>query len=82
TATGSVSSSSYRRMCGGRPGTAPAGGPAHQRQGLRRGGAPRPGRGHHAALGEVARGDASERGSREHPAVFPTGWCQRFFGAS
>uniref|UniRef100_A0A8C7B5M9 Vimentin n=1 Tax=Neovison vison TaxID=452646 RepID=A0A8C7B5M9_NEOVI len=79
--TRSVSSSSYRRMFGG-PGTgsrpsstrtAPAGGSAHQRQGPRRSGGRQPGRGHHAAPGEVARGDAAERGSREHPAVFQTG---------
>uniref|UniRef100_A0A8C0Q2E0 IF rod domain-containing protein n=1 Tax=Canis lupus familiaris TaxID=9615 RepID=A0A8C0Q2E0_CANLF len=37
---------------GGDAGAAPAGGPAHQRQGPRRGGARQPGRGHHAASGE------------------------------
>uniref|UniRef100_A0A2K5L025 Vimentin n=3 Tax=Cercopithecinae TaxID=9528 RepID=A0A2K5L025_CERAT len=79
--TRSVSSSSYRRMFGG-PGTAsrpsssrtaPAGGPANQRQSPRRGGARQPDRGHHAPPGEIAGGDASERGSREHPAIFQTG---------
>uniref|UniRef100_A0A2R8MUL3 Vimentin n=1 Tax=Callithrix jacchus TaxID=9483 RepID=A0A2R8MUL3_CALJA len=76
-----VSSSSYRRMFGGqgtasRPSssrTALAGEPAHQRQSPRRGEARQPGQGHHTPPGVTAGGDASERGSREHPAIFQTG---------